>query len=209
MIELETAERRGFEHDVMHQLGTLTLLAELIRDASDVETESGMRARQLVIEARWLELLLRTEHGIFGYRDASDHSRRIRLDLAVRDLLATSGLLADTRIRLETEPITVQAHRVSLGRALRNLIWNALNAAGSGGEVAVRVRTDGSSAAVSIEDNGPGIPSGADEPVGTGLSVIREVISAAGGALRMENRIHGCTVTLTLPLVAGSRPCAS
>ncbi|TGY89333.1 HAMP domain-containing histidine kinase [Marinicauda algicola] len=100
----------------------------------------------------------------------------------------------------------IAADRAALERAFSNLISNAWKY----GEAArVRCRRDGAGFEVSIEDDGPGIPEGhlhrvmdpfyRVEPsrnpdtggTGLGLTIARDLLSAQGAALRLENRLEG------------------
>jgi signal transduction histidine kinase len=120
-----------------------------------------------------------------------------------------------------TEPVTVRASRLTLNRALRNLM---INAATHG--VCARVSVDGaqgSMARIVIEDEGPGIapellgqvfePFFRADParrqnipgVGLGLTIAREIIQRAGGTIAIFNRPDGgLTQVVELPMVAAA-----
>jgi signal transduction histidine kinase len=207
LSNVREAELRSLEHDVLHQLSTIGVLAALLDDVRATDIERRLRVRRLCSEIRWLDVLLRVERSALLHNAIpAGQPRSVRLDVAMTNLLVTARMVSRARIHLVVEPVVVSVEHVGLGRALRNLLWNSLEAAGPGGELTVRVRSDGESAMLSLEDNGPGL----DEesvPKGThlGLGVVREVASAAGGKLRLENLDQGCRVTLTLPLVTERR----
>src|ERR1700719_2991538 len=52
--------RQRLDHDVLHELSTIMLLASLVIESADVGTESRRRARQIITEARWIEKLVRS-----------------------------------------------------------------------------------------------------------------------------------------------------
>ena len=120
--------------------------------------------------------------------------------------------------RLErSQPVMVHVRPLSLKRALRNLV---INAATHGGGAIVSVGIDGTQAAVSIEDCGPGIPEAllrrACEPffrvelaqkssipgAGLGLAIAKEIIQQNMGQLELANRPGGGLLQrILLPLV--------
>jgi len=112
-------------------------------------------------------------------------------------------------------PIRIMARRTALKRALGNLVDNAVK---YGGSAELALARDGDSVAVTIDDNGPGIPEAEMENVfrpfyriegsrsrdtggtGLGLSVANDVIRAHGGEIRLQNRPGGgLRVVVTLP----------
>jgi signal transduction histidine kinase len=200
------ADLRSLEHDVLHQLSTIAMLVALLDDVGAADEERRLRVHRLGSELRWLDLLLRIERGALLHNAMPVGApRNVRLDIAVANLVATAQLVSKVRIRVAVAPVVVSIEHVGLGRALRNLVWNSIDAAGPDGELDVRVAAEGTSAVISFEDDGPGL---GEAPTlnGTngahlGLGVVREVASAAGGRLRLEDVGHGCRATLVLPLV--------
>jgi signal transduction histidine kinase len=202
------ADLRSLEHDVLHQLSTVGMLVALIDGDGGTDDERRLRVRRLGSELRWLEILLRVErNALFRNGMPVGAPRQVRLDVVVAKLVVTARMVSTTRIRADCEPVVVNIEHVGLGRALRNLMWNALAAAGPDGELDVRVVSDGSSATVSLEDNGPGLGSSiSSNGTQLGLGVVREVASAAGGRLRLEDLGRGCRAALMLPLDGAPRP---
>jgi len=115
-------------------------------------------------------------------------------------------------LRLPDEPVRLAFDRRLLGRAVRNLLENAIRASAGGGEVEVRLDVEGDEAVVRVADAGPGVP----EPLlgrivepyfsthsggtGLGLPIARRVVEEHGGRLSVRNRPSGgLEVTLTIP----------
>lgn len=148
--------------------------------------------------------------------------------------LFTDMLADDTRkIELISEPAATSAYTVRgndgrLGQVFTNLIDNALSFSPGGGTVTVRAKPNGSKIEITIEDEGPGIPSDklgqifdrfySDRPQtdsrhgknsGLGLSISREIVASHNGEIFAENRAlnatdrtKGARFTVRLPLVA-------
>jgi len=140
------------------------------------------------------------------------------------DLAAFVATLADeaaetggaVEVRPAGAPLAVRVRPNAMRRALRNLIENGLR---YGDRVRLRVETDGDTARILLEDDGPGIPEADLERVfapfvrletsrsretggtGLGLSIARTIIRAHGGDISLANRDSGgLSVTVTLPL---------
>jgi len=123
-------------------------------------------------------------------------------------------------LRLAQEPIWVYADRSRLNQAIDNLLSNAVKFTPEGGTIAVGTRliADGRMVEISVTDTGIGIaPESlphiferfyqARDParrgaggVGIGLAIVRRIVEAHGGQVRVESRKgQGSRFTLTLP----------
>jgi signal transduction histidine kinase len=120
------------------------------------------------------------------------------------------------------EPVTLKANRELLGQALANLVDNALKYAtppAAGGEAAritISVSRSGNQVALSVADNGPGIPPADRGRVlqrfvrleesrslpgsGLGLSLVAAVANLHHGTVELGDGNPGLVVTLRLPL---------
>jgi two-component system, OmpR family, sensor kinase len=147
------------------------------------------------------------------------HGRRRRVDLV--DVLAVvhhkaSGL-AKRDWRLEaTAPIDVMADAEQLGRALLNLVTNALSHTRDGDVIRLAARTTSGMAELEVADSGQGISAEhlphvfdawyragrRDEKVGgLGLVIVREVAVAHGGSVDVvSSEGDGTTFTVRLPI---------
>ncbi|RDH80239.1 sensor histidine kinase [Mycolicibacterium moriokaense] len=115
------------------------------------------------------------------------------------------------------ETFEVAGSRAALRRALTSLVDNAVAHVDDGGRVDMRVSRDGPSVIVTVSDDGEGIDSqtmatlfnrfahggegrGRREPYGIGLALVREIVQAHSGEIRVASTPgHGATFTLTLP----------
>jgi two-component system sensor histidine kinase CpxA len=107
---------------------------------------------------------------------------------------------------LVPEGLKVKAEPDLLGRAIGNLIRNAIRYSGDKTPVTVHAQRHGNRVTITVEDEGPGVPAAAldrlGEPffrpeeartresggVGLGLAIVRSSIAACGGEIRFSNR---------------------
>jgi signal transduction histidine kinase len=137
-------------------------------------------------------------------------------------VLQQAGLKLECSVP-ETLP-PVRGDAAALKRVLANLIANAVKFAGAGGSLAVRAQArppDGKALVLRVEDRGPGIAREERERVfepfyrgpaaernstpgsGLGLSLVRHVVRAHGGSVRVEAR-EGGGASLVVELPAAS-----
>ncbi|BDA85667.1 two-component sensor histidine kinase [Aureimonas sp. SA4125] len=203
----------------------MRLVAAAGHDLRTPMTRMRLRAEFLPLEEQetWLKDLEELD------RIADSAIRLVREEVAdqpAEDGVALAPLLAEIGAELrelglgvdwEVSPgILVAGRPLALKRALRNLVDNA---ATHGGGANVRMRTEGNSAVIEIDDEGPGIPEAllarVFEPffrvdagrrksrpgAGLGLAIAKEILDQAGGTIRVENRPQGgLRQTVTLPL---------
>src|ERR1700761_2232670 len=149
---------------------------------------------------------------------------QIGLDDLVSDVLASTEALARERgIQLNgraTGHLAVRADPRELSRALTNLLANAIRHTPPGGHVYVEARTEGGGAVLAVADGCGGIPE-ADLPhvfdlawrgtdarspapeggagAGLGLAIVRGVLEAHRGSVRVVNTEVGCCFEMRLP----------
>lgn len=110
------------------------------------------------------------------------------------------------------EPDSWRFDPVALGRALDNLVANALAHAPRGGEVAVSAeRTASGGLLLAVRDTGPGVApavearlfepfvSGRPDGVGLGLALVREIAAAHGGAARYVREPDASRFEIEIP----------
>lgn len=126
---------------------------------------------------------------------------------------ATASSAARLSVNDESAGAEVYGNREALIGALQNLVINAVQACGPGGEIAVRAqRANDGEINLLVADNGPGIPEELKERIfepffttraqgtGLGLAVVHAVMRAHRGTVRVEPRAGGgSTFILRLP----------
>ncbi len=139
----------------------------------------------------------------------------------MQPLLEKRGQRLTLRLPLPLPAVRADMRRTE--RALINLLSNACKYGPDGAEVVVGATVDGGWVRVTVADQGPGVPpelwqdlfrrfrrsdpdSGeAQYGVGLGLSVVRAVIEAQGGAVGVENRAGGGAIFwFTVPVANDS-----
>ena len=107
----------------------------------------------------------------------------------------------------------------AVAQALANLVDNAIKYSGERSSLAVDARVDATQLALSVADEGIGIPPGEQERIfekfyrvgrsetqsrrgsGVGLALVRHIAEAHGGRVTVESRPgHGRRFTLWIPL---------
>jgi len=198
----ESLYRRQISHDIRHELGTIALLASALKTSQDVGQDSQLRAAQILAETKWLEELIRVyEHVPDGSTTQRDSDlANTRLDLVTGDILRPLRLSSRAKITMEATAVTAHVDRLELWRALRNVICNALEAAGDDGCLAIRISSSGRMAVVEIEDDGPGFDPASVTPASLGLAIVVAFVRKFGGRLTIsQGTLGGCAVRLHLP----------
>ena len=229
----------SFAADVAHEIkNPLTSLHSAVETVAGVK-DPEQRDKLLAVV---LDDVQRIDRLISDISDASrldaELSRATRVPVDVAALLVTLSDMHNTTSSSAEGPfLTVEAkvgtdfHVAAiedrLAQVFRNLIANAVSFSPPGGRITCRITQgnagDGEIVAVTVEDQGPGIPESKRETIferfyterpegekfgthsGLGLSISRQIVEAHGGTLRAENltdrndRVCGALFTVHLP----------
>jgi signal transduction histidine kinase len=223
-----------FAHDVKNPLsiakGACESLQELVAELKEeIGTTASPEAAELLDDlAQAVELIQRNSNRALEIAvDTLERARgktRVRERVDVNELVAQHATVGErdvggVSVRVDRDLGSSAGHVVGssshLGRAVANLIDNALDAAaqearrgGEGYEPMVQVRTSGDDEGVlvAVEDNGVGIPKHLRDGVvrpfettkkkgtGLGLAISADVAAAHGGELRLGTSPTGTTV---------------
>jgi two-component system, OmpR family, sensor histidine kinase BaeS len=220
--------RQTFAADIAHELRTpLMILSSQLEAMEDGVLDLGSDSiRSLQEETRRMSKLV-GDLEVLASADAAHFTlQKERVDLAVvaAAVAAEFGQLFQAEaVQLETqlEPAIVEGDPGRLRQIVGNLLANALKFTPRGGRVRIRLWQEADRAVIEVSDSGPGIPKDELGRVferffrgraaraggsGIGLTVVRELITAHGGDVRVANAIDGGAVfTVTLPMAAGNR----
>ncbi len=221
--------RRDFVANVSHELRTpLTAIRGYVEALSDGDASSEESRRFLDIIARHTQRMERLVKDLLRLArlDAGQETLELSacdargLAQAVAADLAPAAESRSQRIDVTVAPgaETVRADAAKLHDALRNLVANAITYSPEQAAIRIDVGREGSRSAISVSDEGPGIPpddlarvferfyrvdkSRARDPGGTGLglAIVKHLVELHGGTARAENRPGGgARFVITLP----------
>jgi len=229
--ELRHADRvrRDFVANVSHELRTpLTAVRGYVEALMEEPLEPDQRKQFLSVIDR---------HTIRMERLVRDLLRLARLDAQqeaverhpceIESLFRAvtsdlSGPIERQKVQIDvtvaSDAAVVTLDPIKFHDVLRNLIENAVNYSPEGGHVSLDARVDGETVAISVADEGPGLPdsdlervferfyrvdkSRTRDPGGTGLglSIVRHLIELHGGRVQARNKAGGGAVfTVMVP----------
>ncbi len=226
---LKEADRRKDEflailaHELRNPLAALSASARLLGAQTQkpeyAAMASGAIQRQVTHMARLLDDLLdvsRISHGLMQLqRGRADMADLVRSAIEmVRPQLEGKQQTLDAV--LPPEPAPVMADAVRMIQVLANLLNNSVKYTPNGGHIDVVLSVQGRQLAVSVRDNGIGIPPAMLDQVfgmfyqagksqgglGIGLALVRGLVELHGGSVRAlsSGEGQGTEFVLTLPL---------
>lgn len=172
--------------------------------------------------------LNRIEAGAMALRcQPVDLSNLVREAVEVNESYGSS-LSVSTRLTLADGPVIINGDQDRLMQVLANVLSNAYKFSEAGGTVAVVLERCGERARISIQDNGIGIPEGAEERVfgvfsqldatdnrkvsgsGLGMSIARHIVELHRGRIDYASAVgRGTTFYIDLPLWRETSPVAA
>jgi signal transduction histidine kinase len=181
----------------IHQLAQH--ISEIIRNLLDINAiESG----RYTLHPERLNLAENAYQLIEVYQDRAA-AKHIRIHVQAQDLLF------------------VYVDRAALRQILDNLLSNAIKYSPQGCNVHVQIEQVGARAVLRVRDEGPGIsaedqqklfrkftrlsarPTGGEHSSGLGLSIVKHIVEASGGAIYCESRLgEGASFVIELSLMA-------
>ena len=210
-------------HDLKNPVGAMDLHAQLLLRDRTLAESSRESATQIRSEARQLSRLILNLLDLAKGDEGKLFAKRTEVVLGslVNELMAELAVTAAARgIHLEAK---LAVERVSadpdlLRRLLMNLLDNAMRHAPPGSTVSVAARSTGEGVELSIQDQGPGVPSELRDRIfdpfvqaersqqdltrtgrGLGLAFCRLVAEAHGGRIWIEDGSPGAIFKFVLP----------
>ncbi|MCF8257253.1 MAG: hypothetical protein K9J06_06850 [Flavobacteriales bacterium] len=218
------AELESFAYVTSHDLktplrGIATIADWLLEDYADRLDEAGRD--NLILMKKRVQRMNDLIDGILRYSRAgraSDETEPIDVVALVHDCISVMHVPETTAITVGGEFPTITANRTLLLQVIENLLGNAVKYADP---VQGDVRITGTASAegweIAVFNNGPGIPieyhdrifeifqtlhNGDDaQSTGVGLTIVKKVIAAWGGSVRVDSdgTNGGTTFTFTIP----------
>lgn len=213
-------------HDLKNPLGVIDSLADLLLDgnAGPLNEQQADLTRRIRSSAR--QVLALSQNLIDAERIDSGrlHVQRRRTHLAplVDDVLEVArsgsdlkGVALHASVDSFLPPLTIDG--LQMTRVIANLLGNAVKFTPAGGGVRLTVTCQGDRVLIAVADDGPGIPpeelprlaerhfrgsrSRGVDGSGLGLFIVRAVVEAHGGTLRIVSSVgRGTTVSVSLPM---------
>jgi signal transduction histidine kinase len=209
-------------HDLRTPLAGLRAMAEALEDG--LAADPPRYHKQMRAEAERLATMVDDLFELSRIHSGTLHLTldEITLDDLVSDVLASTEALARERgVRLAgqaSQQLTVRADPRELSRVLSNLLTNAIRHTPPGDSVHVEARLDRHDALLTVADGCGGIPEAdlphvfdlawrgtdarspaPDSGAGLGLAIVRGVVEAHRGTVRVVNTQVGCRFEVRLP----------
>jgi signal transduction histidine kinase len=210
----------GLAHEIRNPLNAahlqLTLAQRRLRRADGADIVGALSASELVASEMARLAGLVEEFLQFA---RPQPLRRVRTEvraLAAGVIELLSEEASEAGVELVLEPgLDLQAFfdPERLRQVLLNLVRNAMEAAGQGGHVRLRVTDEGARVGLEVSDDGPGL-SDPDAPIfepffttkpdgtGLGLSIVHRIVTDHGGEVSVTSRPGATCFRVTLPLAA-------
>lgn len=223
---LVTAQRRligDVSHEIKSPLGRLSVALGLAqRDAGDHAPRQFERMRREIdIIARLVDELLTLARLDTAAANLPDD--RFDLGELIADVVADTSFEApertgDLAFSQPDRPVPIRGDRVLMGRAISNVVRNAVFYTAPGAAIALSCVPGGQRVRVTVTDQGPGVPDAAlprlfdpfyrvDDArnrrtggTGIGLAICRGAVVLHGGTVTAANVTpHGLSIVIELP----------
>jgi signal transduction histidine kinase len=184
----------GLAHETRNPLNIIRGMAQMISKQPDAPVEIKDKSRAIVDETD--KVTAQLNEFINYSRPREIRRSALPLNSAVNEVVrALSYDLEEKKVKLEVkgDALTIEADEQLLRQALFNLLLNAIQAIGMGGEIQVVARKQNASEAIlEVCDNGPGVPPERRQEIfkpyftthqkgtGLGLAVVSQIVLAHG-----------------------------
>jgi signal transduction histidine kinase len=208
----------GLAHETRNPLNIVRGLAQMISRREDASGEIKARAREIINETDRITGQLNDFINYSRPREvrrvavninalASEVSRALNYDLEEKRV----------QLRVNTEPLNIEADEQLLRQALFNLVINAIQVVPSAnGEIWIRAGRRNGGAFVEVADNGPGVApehraelfkpyfTTHEEGTGLGLAVVQQIVLAHGWEIEcLPNQPAGAVFRITHIKITG------
>jgi two-component system NtrC family sensor kinase len=216
----------GVAHDLNNPLASVVGFSDLLGEAADLPPRLAEPLAVIRQEAERASSIVRNLLSFARRQEGERQLQSIRPIIESTLLLLKNQLMAHkVELTLDMEPglPEVEVHANQIKQVFVNIINNAAQAIGGtrrgGGRIAVRVKCWLDGVAVSITDDGPGMPDSVAQRVfepffstkpegegtGLGLAICHGIVTEHGGRIAVDGGL-GTGATFTVELPGGARP---
>jgi signal transduction histidine kinase len=201
----------GVAHEVRNPLASIKLRLDLAASSAELPEPVERAISHASSEIMRLDRLVADLLVVAG-RSTGPRQRLSLGELALARSEALAPWAAERGVQIDViGDAGVEAHADSLGRALDNLLRNAVEASARGGRVTLRIEAEGTRTTLRVCDAGPGVdaarvselfePFFTTKPDGTGLGLplARSIARAHGGDVRYARHGEQTAFELELP----------
>ncbi len=214
-------------HEFRSPLSSICQIAELLNE--DRLPSDEQRRRSFAILGQESARLKRLVEGLLDFARMEAGVARYSLEpLALGELVSAvveefqaQPAARGHNVQLSVSPglPEIEADREALGRAVWNLLDNAVKYSPESTPVWVEVATDGGNLAIRVRDEGPGIPVAEQKQIfrkfvrgsqaklrgvkgtGIGLAMVQHIVRKHGGEIRLRSELErGSNFTILLPV---------
>jgi signal transduction histidine kinase len=203
-------------HELRNPLAAVTNALFLIRGEMR-EPVSDMLARNLTMAERETRKAATLADDLTAFvRPREPEPMSIHIGDLIDEVLSATSPPSKIEVITDLEDFTFSADRGQMAEVITNLVNNAYQAMPDGGSLRIRAWLEHGSAALTVQDTGPGIDVAVADRVfepfyttkssgtGLGLAIVHRLVSAHGGTIDVENvPTGGARFTVLLPEPAG------
>jgi signal transduction histidine kinase len=206
----------GVSHELRTPLAQIRMFTETLALERVRSPEEAQRALDIIL--RESERLSHLVDNVLQFSRAERGTIRLapestRLDRLLGDMADAFRPVAAARqatvVFTPDRPVTAVVDPAAVRQVLLNLLDNAVKYGPAGQTIRLELQLDGTWAAISVEDQGPGIPTGERSQVwepywrsprirqsavggsGIGLAVVKELVEAHGGIVAIRDGVSG------------------
>jgi len=225
-LDAAFAQQKQFASDAAHELRTPVSVI-LTQTQTALNRERGAAEYRETVEAckraaQRMRKLIGALLELARLDAGQERMKRMAFDLSqiARDCVELVKPLADERevkILAELPPLEITGDAERLAQVVTNLLTNAIQYNHPGGEVRVKLASQGGLAILAVSNTGDGIPaedlqhmfqrfyrgdkSRTGENAGLGLAISKAIVEAHGGVIEVSSEEEvGTTFTVRLPL---------
>lgn len=203
----------GLAHQIRNPLGAITNAAYVLQHSVGAKEGDAARAVAIILAEAWDANRIITD--LIDYARVRPPVRRpVSLRAIVERALVTQTTPTNVRVSMDvSESPLVSVDPDQVRDAVENLLRNAFEAMPTGGDLRISARAARGELALSIADNGEGIPCDVQEHLfeplvttkplglGLGLTTTRALVENQGGSITFESALgRGTRFEVKLPI---------